>query len=262
MKIDKALIENLIERYIPYGNDQVFDAVRYSLFSGGKRLRPILLLEMSKSLGVFDSNMQRLAVALEMIHTYSLIHDDLPCMDDDDFRRGKPTCHKQFTEAHAVLAGDCLLNCAIEVALGGVVEKSYLDAVKHMFLCSGSRGMILGQSMDLFSNPTTVDQLVEIASGKTSALFSAAIVCPAIYANLSKDQIVLLKSIANCLGIAFQVADDLKDGDEKSFLAILGKDECEKLVNNLLQKVYDQVEKLDFDARILVEFAKTIKNCI
>ncbi len=262
MKIDNKLIENLIERYLPFGRDSVYDAMRYSLFSGGKRLRPVLLLEMAKSLGVYDENTQRLAVALEMVHTYSLIHDDLPCMDDDDFRRGKPSCHKQFGQARAVLAGDCLLNCAMEVALAGSVDKNYLDSAKHLFACSGYKGMILGQSLDLFTNPTTVDQLVEIASGKTSALFSAAIVCPAIYAGLEEYQIGLLKKIANLLGIAFQIADDLSDGEEKSFLAVLGKQKCIDLLNELLTNANMLVNQLDFDAKILIEFAKTIQKCI
>ena len=197
-----------------------------------------------------------------MVHTYSLIHDDLPCMDDDDLRRGKPTCHKQFSQAHAVLAGDCLLNCAMEVALGGQGGASYLQATRHLFACSGYKGMIFGQSLDLFTTPTTLEQLTEIASGKTSALFSASIVCPAIYANLPSDQIDLLKKIANNLGIAFQIADDLADGEEKSFLAVLGRNDCVNLAQNLLNSAYLMIEKLSFDAKILVEFAKKIENCL
>lgn len=262
MKIDKSLVENLIERYLPFGRDSVYDAMRYSLFSGGKRLRPVILLEMAQSLGVLNDNMRRLAVALEMVHTYSLIHDDLPCMDDDDFRRGRPSCHKQFSEAHAVLAGDCLLNCAMEVALGGILTESYLKAVKHLFACSGYKGMILGQSMDLFSNPTTLEQLTEIAVGKTSALFSAAIVCPALYSNLPCEQIEMLKKIATNLGIAFQIADDLQDADEKSFVAVVGASESVALAKSLLSSVYQTLENLPFDANILIQFAKNIENCL
>lgn len=262
MKIDNVLIENLIERYLPHGRDSVYDAMRYSLFSVGKRLRPVILLELAQGLGVLDDNTQRLAVALEMVHTYSLIHDDLPCMDNDDFRRGKPSCHKQFSEAHAVLAGDCLLNTAVEVTLGGKWCERYLEAVRHLFACSGYKGMILGQSLDLFTHPTTVEQLTEIASGKTSALFSAAIVCPAIYAGVDNEQVDLLKKIANNLGIAFQIADDLQDGEEKSFLSLLGKDECKILAEKLIAGAYQMIEKLSFDAKILIEFAKKIEKCL
>ena len=262
MKIDARLVENLIERFLPFGNEQVYDAMRYSLFSGGKRLRPILLLQLAESMGVYGEDCQRLAVALEMVHTYSLIHDDLPCMDNDDFRRGKPSCHKQFSETHAVLAGDCLLNCAIEVALGGSLKPSYLRAVKHLFACSGYKGMILGQSLDLFSNPTTAEDLVEIASGKTSALFSASIVCPALCCDLPANQIDLLKNIANWLGIAFQIADDLLDCEEKSFVAVMGKSQCQTLAKNLIAKAKDSIEKLEFDAKILVEFANLIEKSL
>jgi len=262
MKIDTNLVENLIERYLPFGREEVYEAMRYSLFSGGKRLRPILLLQIAQQLGVLDDNTQRLAVALEMIHTYSLVHDDLPCMDDDDFRRGKPSCHKQFGEAQAVLAGDTLLNCAIEVALGGECNTSYLLSVRHLFACSGYRGMITGQSLDLFTKPTNLEDLCEIASGKTSALFSASIVCPALYAGLADNQIELLKKIANALGIVFQIVDDIQDAEEKSFVAVLGKQESIEVANRLLENVYKMTKLLDFDAKILVDFAKTLQNCL
>ena len=262
MKIDKQLVENLIENYLPFANNDVYTAVRYSLINGGKRLRPIVLLEMAQALGVFDDNTKRLAVALEMIHTYSLVHDDLPCMDNDDFRRGKPSCHKKFTEAHAVLAGDALLNCAMEVFFGGAPTKNYFDAGKYLFACSGVKGMVQGQSLDLFTTPTTVEELTEVAMDKTGQLFCAGIVCPAIYANASKSDVDALKVVASSLGIAFQIADDLADNEDKGFLAVLGKDKSVDMLNNLLNKCNKAVATLSFDAKILTDFANLIKNSV
>ena len=200
-------------------------AMEYSLMAGGKRLRPILLMAAADTINDDGEKFITAADALEMIHTYSLIHDDLPAMDNDDFRRGKPTNHKVFGEATAILAGDALLTLAFEVVLRqkDVAPEILLRVLKEISTAAGAAGMVGGQAIDLRSEGIQIDfeTLKLMHRGKTGALFRAAIRSGAILAQASEKNLEDLTRYAENFGLAFQITDDILDvtGDEK----ILGK---------------------------------------
>jgi len=209
------------------------EAMQYSVDAGGKRLRPVLMIECAKMIGLPTEKIMPLAIAIEMIHTYSLIHDDLPCMDDDDLRRGKPTSHKVFGEDMAVLAGDGLLNLAMETALLGYESEygdNYINAVKYLFACSGPDGMIGGQVIDIVNTGEfqSLDELKVMHSKKTGALFNACCMCPALILGSNSDIISGLQEYSFHLGVLFQVKDDILDviGDEAEMGKTIGKDEA------------------------------------
>ncbi|MBQ7454099.1 MAG: polyprenyl synthetase family protein [Selenomonadaceae bacterium] len=206
-------------------DEKLLQAMEYSLMAGGKRLRPILLMAAADATGCTGEKFITVADALEMIHTYSLIHDDLPAMDNDDYRRGKLTNHKVFGEAMAILAGDALLTLAFEVVLRqkNVAPEILLTVLQEISFAAGSAGMVGGQAIDLRSEGVHLDlpQLKFMHSGKTGALFRAAIRSGALLAQASKEQLDNLTRYANAFGLAFQITDDILDvaGDAK----ILGK---------------------------------------
>jgi geranylgeranyl diphosphate synthase type II len=191
-------------------------AMEYSLMAGGKRLRPILCIAAAEAVGSCETEVMPAAAALEMIHTYSLIHDDLPAMDNDDLRRGKPTCHVAYDEATAILAGDALLTLAFEL-LSSVhvssVEQStkWLRAVYHIATAAGYRGMIQGQMMDIASEGKILsrEQLESMHALKTAALIEASLRCGALLGGGTRNQIKSLETYAKNIGLAFQVADDI-----------------------------------------------------
>ena len=212
LKVEEALEAFAQKKANPQSD--IYEAARYSLLAGGKRLRPILLLEMYKACGGTGELPMSFACAIEMIHTYSLIHDDLPCMDNDDYRRGRLTNHKVFGEDMAVLAGDALLNFAFETALTCDKEPALvLKALSYMADCSGWNGMIGGQTVDIKNEgkEMTLDELQYIHSLKTGALIKAACVLGAILAGASDDKILAATRYAENLGIAFQIQDDILD---------------------------------------------------
>lgn len=241
-------IDKLIYKYFAPAEDRVSQAMKYCLDSGGKRVRPSLLLETARSLGCVDDNICRLAVALECIHTYSLVHDDLPCMDNDDFRRGKPSCHRQFDEATAVLCGDALLNLAMEIVSGGTSGENYLKCVNAMFSNSGFKGMIRGQILDL-AGSDSFEGLKEIAVNKTAKMIVSAISIPAIYMGLPQYRIEVFGQIGTNLGVAYQVADDLLDeqSGENSFVTVIGKERSAELLRQLTGKTVECLRKLPYD---------------
>ena len=207
------------------------EAMKYSLTAGGKRLRPVLMMECAKMLGLDEGRIMPLAIAIEMIHTYSLIHDDLPCMDNDTLRRGKPTNHVIFGEDMAVLAGDGLLNSAFEAAIKGIEKENcenYLAAVRQLFSSSGAEGMVGGQAIDIAStgNFQSLAELKTMHSKKTGALFMSACLCPALILGADSDIINCLQDFAVNMGILFQVKDDILDvtGNLESMGKTLGKD--------------------------------------
>ncbi len=206
---------------------RLHEAMRYTVFAGGKRLRGALLLAVSEMLGTDAGRVLPAAASLEMIHAYSLIHDDLPAMDDDDYRRGKLTCHKVYGEAAAILAGDALLTLAFG-ALTRLREKGFdaavvLRVIQEVYRAAGSQGLVGGQAVDLESegNPVSVKTLEYIHSHKTAALFSAAVRSGALLAGAGEDELQALSDYAAAFGLAFQITDDLLDltGDQ----ALLGK---------------------------------------
>ncbi len=206
----------------------VIDAMRYSLLDGGKRVRAVLAVAFCQAFGKPDALAMPAACALEMIHAYSLIHDDLPCMDDDDLRRGKPSNHKRFGEGMAVLAGDGLLTRAFEVLSGEETQRLLgsqraLELVRTLSRASGEYGMLGGQAIDVTyeDKALTLSQHRNMVAMKTGALISAAVHCGCIAADASADQTKLALSYAEKIGVAFQITDDILDVTGDS--AVLGK---------------------------------------
>ena len=209
----------------------LMDAMKYSLMSGGKRLRPILLMAAADAVNENGNKFVTTASAIEMIHTYSLIHDDLPAMDNDDYRRGKLTCHKVFGEAVAILAGDALQALAFEVIFRqrGVSHAAILFVADEISQAIGANGMVGGQVIDLLSEGKKIDleTLKKMHIGKTGALFKAAIRSGAILSNATGEQLSALTKYAEAFGLAFQITDDILDviGDEKVLGKPIGSDE-------------------------------------
>lgn len=221
--VEEALIKELREESAL--DEQLCSSMKYSLTAGGKRLRPILLMAAADVAGGRGEDFIQVACAIEMIHTYSLIHDDLPAMDNDDYRRGKLTNHKVYGEAMAILAGDALLTQAFEVMLRqpGVPADVLLKVVREMAIAAGPNGMVGGQAIDLESEGKHIpmETLKKLHMGKTGALFRAAIRSGAILAGADEKQLADLTAYADAFGLAFQITDDILDvvGNE----AIIGK---------------------------------------
>ncbi len=216
---------------LPQESQILADAMHYTLTAGGKRLRPILFIVTLESMSRDPLPLLPFACALEMIHTFSLIHDDLPAMDNDDYRRGKPTCHKVFGENQAILAGDALLTHAFAIMAaqkGKVNDAALLDAISEVSLATGLKGMITGQVMDVARNgkDLTLGELAFINQYKTGALFRGAIRSAAILGNASSEQLAAFTAFAEKFGLAFQIVDDILDvmGDEKKLGKPLGSD--------------------------------------
>lgn len=213
-KINAAL-ERLWDNTEPYPTPLI-QAMRYSLEAGGKRLRPILCIAASEAVGGSDSDVMPAACALELIHTYSLIHDDLPAMDDDDLRRGKPTCHKAFDEATAILAGDGLLTAAFEVlaSAGRTRGKDPLKWLEVSYLiarAAGYTGMVQGQMMDLSveGKAITLEELEMLQQLKTGALIEVSVKAGALLGGGTPEEVAALAAYGRHIGLAFQLADDI-----------------------------------------------------
>ena len=212
-------------------NKDLAKAMNYSLMAGGKRLRPILIMAAADALGVDGEKFLRLSTSIEFIHTYSLIHDDLPAMDNDDYRRGKLTNHKVFGEALAILAGDALLTMAFEIIATdkNVAAETKVKIITEMSKAAGAEGMVGGQVIDMQSENKKIDiqTLKQMHAAKTGALFCAAIRSGAILAGADEKQLANLTEYARQFGLAFQITDDILDvvGDEKTIGKPVGSDE-------------------------------------
>ena len=227
----KTLIDQVLSQSLPAEDGpsyRVVEAMRYSLLGGGKRLRPILCLAAAEAVAGETTRVLPVACALEMIHTYSLIHDDLPAMDDDDLRRGRPTCHKQFDEATAILAGDGLLTAAFFVMAEAAARDStqagaYVEVVRFIASASGYQGMVGGQMADLLAEgqPSTLDQVEAIHRLKTGALLTASVRAGAVLGGGSQEQVEALTRYGEKFGLIFQITDDLLDVEGES--AEMGK---------------------------------------
>ncbi len=234
---------------VPQG--KLYEAMRYSLLAGGKRLRPIFAYEFCRMCCGDWQKAVPFATAVEMIHTYSLIHDDLPCMDNDDFRRGKPTNHKVYGEAMAVLAGDALLTDAFAMAAKAQVQSAYklALAISELSRCTGSYGMVGGQVLDMLSEERacTEQEIMDIQSRKTGDLIRSACVLGVIAGDGTEAQIAAAGKFAGAIGMAFQIRDDMLDvignaqelgkatGADKSkntFVRLYGLEKCEELVQS------------------------------
>jgi geranylgeranyl diphosphate synthase, type II len=224
----QKLIERALDRYLPKANTKpatLHRAMRYSLFAGGKRLRPILCRAAAEACGGKISNALPLACALECIHTYSLLHDDLPSMDNDDFRRGRPTCHKIFGEGIAILAGDALLTIAFEIVSDAKPTSRYDTSVllRELAVAAGSQKLIAGQVADLEAEGKNVKhgQLQFIHENKTAAILKTSVRLGAMSANADARKLSAITRFGQRLGLAFQIIDDILDVTQTS--EILGK---------------------------------------
>ena len=228
LKLKAALVDDALEGFLPPVETYpplIHEAIRYSVMSGGKRLRPALVMASAEAVGGDPARVLPAACSLELIHSYSLVHDDLPAMDDDDFRRGRPTCHKVFGEAAAILAGDALLTLAFGVLAEckGVRADHIARVLGEVAFAAGSRGLIGGQVVDTLSSDEEIDgrTLEYIHRHKTGALYRASVRAGAILAGAADRQLTALTGYAEHLGLAFQIKDDILDieGNE----AVLGK---------------------------------------
>ena len=261
MREYKAYIEQFLRDWYARFDEEpqklLFDAMNYSLQAGGKRLRPVMAFEFCRMCGADWRNAAPLAAAVEMIHTYSLIHDDLPCMDNDDFRRGKPTNHKVYGEAMAVLAGDALLTDAFTVASTAPLQGRHMaDAIGILSECAGSLGMVGGQVLDILSEnrALTEQEVLDIQSRKTGALIRAACALGALAGGATEEQFDAACRFAAALGLAFQIRDDMldvigtqeemgkgvgTDETKNTFVRLYGLDRCEELVQRYTDVAID-----------------------
>ena len=261
----REYVEGYLKEHYDALNDQpqklLFDAMQYSLTAGGKRLRPILAFEFCRICGRDWKEAAPFAAAIEMIHTYSLIHDDLPCMDNDDFRRGKPTNHKVFGEAMAVLAGDALLSDAFAVAASAELPNpaDLATAIGVLGQCAGSLGMVGGQVLDIMSEERlcTEQEVLDIQSRKTGALINAACVLGVLAGGGNEKQVEAAAAFAGLLGLAFQIRDDMLDvigsaqelgkavgvdQGKNTFVRLYGLEKCEELVTKYTDSAIQKLE--------------------
>jgi geranylgeranyl diphosphate synthase type II len=277
----QQLVEAALDRWLPRQEGRpptIHEAMRYSVFAGGKRLRPLLaLLACEAASGDPDSALPA-AAALEMIHTYSLIHDDLPAMDDDDFRRGRPTCHKVYGEAVAILAGDALLTHAFQVladpTAGTTPEAARLAIVAEIAHAAGSLGMVGGQTMDILAEGRVLDPetLLDLHTRKTGALLRAAVRVGGIAAGAGEASLAALTRYGERIGLAFQIVDDILDieGDsaemgksagsdlrkqKATYPAIFGLEESKRQAAQLLGEAKDALQSLGAPAWTLLALA-------
>ncbi|CCY49819.1 Farnesyl diphosphate synthase [Peptostreptococcus anaerobius] len=286
LKERSIYIEDKIESYLPKEEGYqktIFEAMNYSLRAGGKRLRPILLMEAYKLCQGQGEDFVPYSVAMEMIHTYSLIHDDLPALDNDDLRRGKPTNHIVFGEAMAILAGDALLNTAYETMLNATFKhprpELSLRAAYEISRGAGIYGMIGGQVVDVESEDKKInkDKLDYIHMNKTAAMIVGSVRAGAILAGIDEDRLESLTKYAENIGLAFQIVDDILDieGDEKllgkrvgsdldndksTYPSLLGISESKKIVENLIEEAKISLEVFDSDAEFMNALADFIRD--
>ena len=254
----------------------LFDSMRYSLLAGGKRLRPVFVFDFCRMAGGCWPDATPFAAAVEMIHTYSLIHDDLPSMDNDDYRRGRPTNHKVYGEAMAILAGDAMLTSAFGqmVHAQDVPDSAKLRAIEYLSRCAGEIGMVGGQVLDIMAEQRecTEAEILNIQSRKTGALIKAACVLGVMAANGTAEQEFAAMEFADHLGLAFQIRDDMldvigdaeklgkatgMDGQKNTFVRLYGLEKCEELVKEHTDAAIDALDVFA-DSEFMRELAMSL----
>lgn len=277
------LIEEHLDRFLPVQYPkEIFESMRYSVLAGGKRLRPVLCLEAARIFGGKIEDAMPTACAIEMLHAQSLIHDDLPCMDNDDFRRGKPTNHKVYGEATAVLAGDALLSLAPQL----IIQKSKnlsaevkIKVLEEYCLAAGAYGIIAGQVVDINSEGKKIspETLEFIHTHKTADLFKFALKAGAIIAEAGEEKIKAIEEFGQRLGFAFQICDDIldetstfeelgktlgkdKEADKPTYTAIYGLNKAREEVVCLLDGAYDIMEKHQINSEIFKDIIEGIRE--
>ena len=278
-------VDAQLERILPPASgpaERLFAAMRYSVLNGGKRLRPALCFAAADAIGNSNTNTAKVAAAVEMIHAYSLIHDDLPAMDNDDLRRGKPTCHIQFDEATAILAGDALQSLAFQqlTKLTDISSDSKVELLSMLASYSGCSGMAAGQAIDLAATGQTldIDQLDTMHRHKTGALIEASVMMGAITAGgASQAQLSALRDFAHAIGLAFQVQDDILDvessteqlgkqqgsdaaNNKSTYTSLLGLERARNQAASLYQQSIDSLEVFADRAEPLRQLASFIVN--
>lgn len=260
------MVEKALDRYVSRqrcNDDHVLEAMRYAVLGGGKRVRALLVLNFNRVLGGAANDAMEFAAAIEMVHAYSLIHDDLPCMDDDDMRRGKPSCHKAFGEAVALLAGDGLLTLAFETMARNtsIPQEAVLEGLRQLASAAGPRGMVGGQAIDIEGSAQSVDELTGMCLMKTGALIKCAVRLGCISVGASEDIMAQADIYADAIGLAFQIRDDILDiiGDETelgksvgsdqsnrktTFATVLGLEKAQHLNERLTQTALDALTQL------------------
>ena len=278
----EQIIQNINTRLMQitdcFQDSKVKDAMKYSLLAGGKRIRPLLMLRIIQSYGLNYRDYLDAACAIEMIHTYSLIHDDLPAMDDDDLRRGKPTCHKEFDEATAILAGDGLLNEAINVILKAEYSNELkIGLLSILYQASGVNGMILGQALDIeFENKkANRKELDLIHHHKTGDLISASMQMGALIANV--DDLETFKEIGYKIGLAFQIQDDILDvvgnskvlgknvgsdieNNKSTYVTLMGVEKSQEIVDCYFNDAITLINKLKINHELILEVLEKLKR--
>lgn len=259
LQIIEAAIQQELAVLKPTTEPLLYDAIEYAICGGGKRVRPMLMLLSADTLGLPAARVMRLAIALECIHTYSLIHDDLPCMDNDDYRRGRLTVHKVYGEGLAVLAGDALLNYAYEIILDACVNDNTLaPAGLELAKAAGLTGMVGGQAADITRAEYTKEELLFMYSQKTGALIKAAIAIPYIISK--SDKLVLAQELGSKIGLIFQLADDVIDEDtgedslKKTYTGLVGKNKTSDKIEKLYSRCAEIIKTLNIDKSLLYEY--------
>lgn len=266
-------LKEILSSYRP---GAVKEAMTYSVMAGGKRLRPLLFIQTLRAYSVDYHKYIDIACAIEMIHTYSLIHDDLPGMDNDDLRRGKPTCHKQFDEATAILAGDALLNESMNVILRMELDDALkVEVLRYLYQASGLGGMIYGQQQDMYfeTHTASLDELQAIHHDKTSALISVPMKIAGLIAK--KEDAGQLENIGFKLGLAFQIQDDILDvtsttetlgkkvgsdiaNHKSTYVSLLGLETSQKRVEELFEECLTDVYGLQLNHGLMIELFQII----
>ncbi len=260
-KIDKALV-----RYLPGAKEQpkaLVDAMRYAVLSGGKRVRPILALAAAQAVGGDETKVMPAACALEFIHSYSLVHDDLPCMDDDDTRRGKPTCHVKFGEVNALLSGDALLTQAFQILSRNDVKvpaARQLEVIRLISEAVGYHGMVGGQALDMeFQDKEMNLPTIEyINTHKSGALIAVSTRVGALLGGASPQAAEKLYRYGKYVGLLFQIADDIMD--EQGYAQVIGVHEAKEEAQNLLSLAKKQLKGFGEKARALEQIADFVIN--
>lgn len=283
----QTMIETALKGYLPQGKyteQTLIDSMEYSLMVGGKRIRPLLTLLFCELCGADVKKALPFACAVEMIHTYSLIHDDLPCMDDDDYRRGKPSNHKVYGEDIATLSGDAMQSLAFEIMLSdecllSVPAENIVKAAHTLAKYCGVLGMVGGQVIDIESENKNapIEILSEMDEKKTGALIKAACEMGCIIGGGTDEQIKASTSYAHSIGLAFQIVDDIldvtstsdmlgkpvgsdSDNNKSTYVSLLGIDRCKELVDELTKKAVDSLKAFDGDTKPLVELAYSLSQ--
>ena len=278
-------VNKKLDNFVPSADKEpktLHEAVRWSLLAGGKRFRPALLLAVGQTFGASEEKLLNTAAAIEMIHTYSLVHDDLPAMDNDDLRRGRATCHKKFGEATAILAGDVLQTLAFQAIAKDetLSAKIRVKLVSEIAQAAGTpSGMVAGQQLDLQAEgkDISIEHLEKIHHSKTGAVISVSAKAGAIIAEADEREIESISNYASNLGLLFQITDDLLDvtqtteilgktagkdvsAKKATYPALCGLDETSKLAKNVYSQACRELEKIDKDATLLNEIAGFILN--